>query len=157
MRGRIINPWDSPPGPSTSHRLVHITNLPPNCRWDSISPYITPANSIELHHLFARDALIQFSNSRLARHFISTYNNRLSIAGYPLTISLSPIPNLLSPSDQPGRISSPPSRVICIQVIKLRIYLGIHDIFEECSHFGTVERIICRPFKCVYSIQKTKI
>jgi hypothetical protein len=142
MRGRIIHPWDCPPGPGAAHRVVRVANLPPDCPWDVVAPLIAAPAEIELHHAFGRELLVQFASAARARQFVADAAGRLALRGYPLAIALSPIPQLLAPADAPAR-GAAPSRVICIQVMRLRVYLGIHDIFEECSHFGTVEKIIC--------------
>lgn len=140
MDGHVINPWECPPGENTNHRLVHMKNLPPNCQWTEIEPLFQSYN-IQLHHQFGKQALVQFSDPVAARAFIASYHGEINIKQYPVSISLSPLTHLIPISETTTRASA--SRVICIQVTRLRVYLGIHDIYDECSLFGTVEKIIC--------------
>jgi hypothetical protein len=141
MRGRVINPWDCPAGPNTPHRLVKIGQIPGDCNWEGLDRALVISDPFEIRHMFNKQALIQFENGQIARKFVRENKGRAHIGGMPLSIGLSPIPQLIAPTEQQGRTTQ--SRVICIQVMKLRVYLGIHDIYEECSHFGKVEKIIC--------------
>jgi hypothetical protein len=119
-----------------------MSNLPVDCKWDALAHLIPAAYPVELHHIFARQALVQFPTTQIARQFVAASAGKLRVAGHPLELELSPIPQLATAPDQPARAGQQ-SRVICIQVIKLRVYLGLYDIYEECSHFGTVKKIIC--------------
>lgn len=140
MRGVVVNPWECPAGLNTPHRLVHLSNLPPECCWSDLRPIFANRN-VELHHLFDHQVLVQFFDPYEARAFIDEMPQKLMISGYPISVSLSPLTHLIYPSEAPGRTGQ--SRVICIQVVRLRVYLGIHDIYDECSRYGTVEKIIC--------------
>ena len=141
MISRVINPWEIPPGENTSHRLIHMKNLPPECQWSEISNLFQNF-TVELHHFFGKQALIQLNDSPSARSFIAQYHGEVNVRGYPVRLSLSPLIQLY-PIHETTQHGVVPSRVICIQVIHLRVYLGIHDIYDECSKFGVVEKIIC--------------
>ncbi|OHT02328.1 hypothetical protein TRFO_07149 [Tritrichomonas foetus] len=139
MRGKLINPWQCPPDPMQC-RLLHLENLPPNCTWRELFPFFS---SIQIEHqnIFGHQALIQFYSPGQAYAFYESFHNKLMIGGYPITITFSPLTQLILTSESPTRTA--PSRVICIQVMKLRVCLGIQDIYDECSQFGIVEKIIC--------------
>ncbi|KAK8890487.1 hypothetical protein M9Y10_035263 [Tritrichomonas musculus] len=139
MSGKKINPWQCPPDPSQC-RLLHFENLPPNCTWNNIYPFIS-SFQIEHETIFGTQALVQFSNPQQAQRFYEYYHNQLVISGYPVAITYSPLTQLILTSESPTRTA--PSRVICIQVMRLRVCLGIQDIYDECSLFGIVEKIIC--------------
>ncbi|OHS95979.1 hypothetical protein TRFO_37876 [Tritrichomonas foetus] len=139
MSGKKINPWQCPPDPSQC-RLLHFENLPPNCTWQTLYPYTSSFN-IEHQSIFGHQALVQFIKPQQAQMFYEFYHNQLTINGYPITITYSPLTQLVFTSENPTR--TVPSRVICIQVMKLRVCLGIQDIYDECSLFGIVEKIIC--------------
>ena len=141
MWGRVVNPWDCPPGTRSLHRLVHISNIPAGTSWEDLHA-LFPTAQFSFHHTFGQQALIQFDDSSTAQNFVSDYRGKLVLNGSPLNVTLSRLPSLIPVPDQPDRFI-PQSRVICIQVVKLRVYLGIHDIYDECSRFGTVEKIIC--------------
>ncbi|KAH0785376.1 polypyrimidine tract-binding protein 3 isoform X1 [Histomonas meleagridis] len=138
MRGKIVNPWDCPPAPDGVHRLIHLSNLPPLCNVSDLSP-IFQNYQIEYYHLFENQALVQFADPYLAQNFLAIYRDKLTIQDYPIKVSMSPITHLIFSAGT----KMAPSPVICIQVINLRVYLGIQDIYDECSHFGKVLKIIC--------------
>ena len=141
MWGRVVNPWDCPPGAESMHRLVNISNIPVGTPWDTVHS-LFPDAAFSFHHRFGQQALIQFDNSEMAQEFVAKYRGKLILNGCPLNVSLSRLPSIIPVPEQHDWVI-PQSRVICIQVVKLRVYLGIHDIYDECSRFGTVEKIIC--------------
>ena len=142
MRGVIVNPWECPAGDSVLYRLVSLSNLPPGQSAQSVLKQKLADYRIEYTHFFGRQALIQFADPLKARQFVAENCNSLTIDGYPVTVALSPLEQLQIPQSE-ATFHMPPSRVICIQVMKLRVCLGIQDIYDECSHFGIVEKIIC--------------
>ena len=141
MRGRIVSPWNCPAGDSLQYRLVELTNLPPEKHTHMVIDQLAGFR-IEYTHFFGRQGLIQFFDPVEARSFVSQNTNRLTIAGYRIGVRMSPLGQLIiPPKEEPSYTQL--SRVICIQVIKLRVCLGIQDIYDECSQFGIVEKIIC--------------
>lgn len=137
MTRKVINPWDIPPGIDTNHRVIHIMNLPPGSNWAQIKPYFFNF-PIEFAHFFGNQALLQFVTSKDARNYIQ--NERKIIDELNVKIEFSIIPELIYDDFEsiPGA-----SLVICVQVNRLRLYLGIYDIYDQCSLFGTVDKIIC--------------
>ena len=55
-------------------KVVHFRNLPPKCGWEEINEHLTNY-SIELHHIYNTQALVQFTNSEEANKFISNNKN----------------------------------------------------------------------------------
>ena len=139
MSGRKVNPWQCPPDP-THCRLLHLSNLPPGCKWEHISPFFLSFH-VEYYIVFGSQALVQFVNTQQAQIFYSQCRGQLSLIGYPIIVTFSCLNQLTYLADTPTRMVQ--SRVICIQVMKLRVSLGIQDIYDECSLFGIVEKIIC--------------
>ena len=137
LKKKIINPWNSPPTSHSPHRVLHLSNLPNNSNWNSIKNNFD-TNSIEFTHFFSNQALIQFINTDLARNYIS--NCKGYIPNTTIKIQFSCIYYLDFENKEKY---NPNSKVICIQVVKLRLPLSIFDIYDECSLFGTVEKIIC--------------
>lgn len=140
MNGKKVNPWQCPPDPQF-RRIVHLDNLPPDCTLAHLYPFLVPFHEFDQPFMFGNQALIQFSNPQKAQAFVQHYQNKLVISGHPIDISFSPLTQLVFTGDSSSRQT--PSRVICIQVTKLRVCLGIQDIYDECSLFGIVEKIIC--------------
>jgi len=137
IKKKIINPWHSPPTTHSSHRVIHLYNLPHGTEWKSIESYFE-GYIIEFSHFFSSQALIQFSSSEMARKFMNELSNRLSAAQIQSEFSCI----YYLEWDNFEKMSGI-SRVLCIQVVKLRVPLSIFDIYDECSLFGTVEKIIC--------------
>lgn len=131
-------PWNYPPGQSRDHRLVDIIDLEPGTQWANVSKYFKHYR-IERYHFFGTQGIVQFSTADEAIRFVN--DKKYYIPELRATVTISPIPSIVAPS--PSQRKSVRSQVICIQVIRLRCYLGIHDIYDECSHFGIVEKIIC--------------
>lgn len=94
---------------------------------------------IKFQHTFQKQALIEFEDHKSAKRFIAEVKPELF--GSFANVELSTIPTLIPPDMSAQKPS--PSRVICLQLLRLQISLGIYDIYDECSHFGTVEKIIC--------------
>ena len=134
----LAKPWNYPPGQSDQHRLVHIIDLPQNSQWTDVSKYFKHYK-IERTHFFGTQGLVQFFSSEDARKFVNEHGAYLP--ELRATVTLSSLPFMIGPNPSTRRTLK--SRVICIQVIRLHGCLGIQDIFEECSHFGNVMKIIC--------------
>lgn len=134
------SPWEN--YVSLPSRVVHLRNLPPKCGWEEISEHFDNLN-IEQHHIFNNQALIQFVSSDEAKLFLSSNNNHINILGATVQAQLSNYPILNSSSDALFNGKNVPSKVICIQLVHLRIYMSMFDIYDECSKFGVVEKIIC--------------
>lgn len=149
MRGKIVNPWDCSIDQNCPHRLVHLSNLPPGCPVDDLKPFFSKYK-IEYYHVFDNKALVQFVNPSDAEQFISENQNKLSIQKYPIKMSMSSLTHLIFTTGT----KTAPSPVICIQVVNLRVYLGIQDIYDECSQFGRVMKIICFEKAAVNSVMQ---
>ena len=123
-------------------KVVHFRNLPPKCGWEEIEEKLG-SYTIEQHHIFNNQALIQFESSDDAKGFIAASKGFVMIKGTKVQIQMSNFPVLNSSSVAlfSGRVS--PSPVICIQLIHLRVYVSITDIYDECSLYGTIKKIIC--------------
>ena len=139
MRKRLINPWQCPPD-SSQCRLLELENLPPGCSWNDLHQYFV-SYDVEYQTVFDTKALVQLVAPHQARDFFEKNNGKLSLCGYQISVYLSPLIQLILTADSPTRTA--PSHVICIQVMKLRVCLGIQDIYDECAQFGAVEKIIC--------------
>jgi hypothetical protein len=85
----------------------------------------------------------------------------------PSPDSLLPLPKTASPSKAVPSPSLSPrypfssfqltrlataSRAICIQAVKLRVYLGMSTVFEECFHLDAAETIICFETKGQFTL-----
>ncbi|KAH0786278.1 polypyrimidine tract-binding protein 3 [Histomonas meleagridis] len=134
-------PWDlsaiAPPS-----RVVHLRNLPPKCGWEEISVHFE-TSTIEQHHIFNNQALIQFESADDAKLFLEQNNGKIEINGTIVQAQLSNYPILNSSSDALFNGKTGPSKVICIQLVHLRIFMSMFDIYDECSKYGTVQKIIC--------------
>lgn len=107
--------------------------------WSELAPIIEKQYPVKFGHTFGKNALIEFDSHNTAVKFISDFKS-YQLGSYA-TIAFSPIPSLELPDyNQSHQIAS---RVICLQILRLQISLGIYDIYDECSNFGTVEKIIC--------------
>lgn len=131
-------PWNYPPGQSREHRLVEIIDLTPGTEWSQVEKYFKPYK-IELHHFFGSQGLVQFNRAKDALKFVT--EKQYYISELRATVTISAIPSIVPPISAKRKMFR--SQVLRIQVIRLRCYLGIHDIYEECSRFGIVEKIIC--------------
>ena len=130
----LAKPWNYPPGQSKTHRLVKIIDLDPGTDWETVKKYFDKYK-IEKHYFFGTQGLVQFNDPNDAAKFLVEHN--YYIEDLHATVTFSSLPHVFFPRGKPK------SRVICIQIIRIRAYVGIHDIFEECSNFGKVLRIIC--------------
>jgi len=134
----ILNPTCFAP-PS---RVIHLRNLPPKCGWEEIFENLQ-GYDIEQHHMFNNQALIQFVNAEDACDFLEKSNGSICIHKVQIQAQLSNFPILNSSSEAlfSGRVA--PSPVVCIQLVYLRVYIGIPEIYDECSRFGNVIKMIC--------------
>ena len=130
----LAHPWRYPPGKELTHRLVKLTNLDPGTDWEKVKHFFD-GYKIQLYHFFGTQGLVQFLNASDAVKYIHTHN--FCIPELHATVTLSSIPQMVFPRTKPK------SRVICIRIIRVRAFVGIHDIYDECSNFGNVLRIIC--------------
>jgi len=138
MHHFLSNPWFCPQDNDSCSKVIHIYKLPEGFKWQNARK-IFEHYEIDKYHFFGTEGLVEFKNKGDTSRFMK--ENGQYIESIPAYIEISPIDSLIIPPPIHKRVS--PSRVICIQVIKLRQYLGIQDIFGECSHFGTVLKIIC--------------
>ncbi|EAY23498.1 hypothetical protein TVAG_071620 [Trichomonas vaginalis G3] len=143
----LAMPWNFPPGQNNDHRLVSIIDLEKGTNWSTISKYFKNYR-IERTFFFGNQGLVQFTTAAEAQRFVS--DKKYYIPEIRATATISPIPSIVSPT--PSQKKMVRSQVICIQVIRLRCYLGIHDIYDECSHFGVVQKIICFEKKGKYAL-----
>lgn len=142
MRGRIFAAWECPSGPDTQHRLVNIRDLPDSCGWDRLKVLVGD-KAVEYTHFFGSQALVQFCEVQDAKDFVmSAIDDGIMMGEAWLQVRMSTMQYLIPASERATRIGYE-TRVLCIQILKLRVYLGIHDIYDECSRLGTVEKIIC--------------
>lgn len=139
MRGKIIKPWDCPPSNPSIQKVVKITDMDKPTPWSELAPIIEKNYTIKFGHTFGKNALIEFDTHNTAVRFVSEF--KIHQLGSYATVSFSPIPSLEIPDYNPAHQSA--SRVICLQILRLQVSLGIYDIYDECSNFGTVEKIIC--------------
>ena len=130
----LARPWSYPPGQQSQHRLVKLIDLDPGTDWKKVKHFFD-GYKIEKFHFFGTQGLVQFCNSNDAIKYIVSHN--YFIPELHATVTLSSIPQMVFPRVKPK------SRVVCIQIIRVRAFVGIHDIYEECSNFGKVLRIIC--------------
>ena len=123
-------------------RVIHLRNLPSKCGWEEISDHLN-GYDVEQHHIFGNQALIQFISSNDALNFLENSKGILKIKDFQIQVQLSNFPILNSSSEAlfSGRVA--PSPVVCIQLLHLKIFMSIFDIYDECSRFGTVLKIIC--------------
>ena len=135
-RSKIFNQWENPSIDLSNHRVIHIGNLPDGCCWRDIK-VIFKDYYVEFSHFFGNQALIQFKTPQEAHEFIKS--NKV-IKPYNAPVEFSFFDSLIYDDFEsiPGA-----SRVICVQVTHLRLYLGIYDIYDQCSLFGVVDKIIC--------------
>ena len=134
----LAKPWNFPPGQTPAHRLVKIIDLQNGTQWKDISKYFKDYR-IEKTHFFGTQGLVQFFDPKEALQFITERQG--FIPEIRATVTFSSLPSMVWPNA--NRRSSTRTSVICIQVIRLKGYLGIQDIYEECAHFGNVLKIIC--------------
>lgn len=139
MRGKIIKPWDCPPLNPSVQKVVKITDMDKPISWAELAPSIESKYPVRFGHTFGKNALIEFESHNIALKFISDFKSNQF--GNYASISFSPIPTLELPDYALAHQNA--SRVICLQILKLQISLGIYDIYDECSNYGTVEKIIC--------------
>lgn len=138
MRGRIVNPWDCCIEQGSAHRLVHVTGLPLQCGAAALRTALSGCQ-IEHIHAFDGQALVQFASADEAAQFVAAHRDGLSVQRATARVRMSPLPRLILSAET----KMAPSPVICIQVVNLRVYLGIQDIYDECAQFGRVLKIIC--------------
>lgn len=134
----LAMPWNFPPGQTEDHRLVSIIDLEKGTTWAQISKYFKNYR-IERTFFFGTQGLIQFDTAAEAQRFVN--DKKYYIPELRATVTISSIPSIVSLSPSQKKMKRSP--VICLQITRLRCYLGIHDIYEECSNFGVVEKIIC--------------
>ena len=130
----LARPWSYPPGQQSAHRLVKLIDLDPGTDWKKVKPYFE-GYKIDKYHFFGTVGLVQFYDANEAHKYL--VQHQYYIPDLHATATLSSIPQMVFPRGKPK------SRVICIQIIRIRAFVGIHDIYEECSNFGKVLRIIC--------------
>lgn len=138
MRGKIIKPWDCPPSNTSLQCVLRISEMDKCYSVKDITPFFR-GYKVKFCHTFGKNALVEFESRDAAVKFKQDVSP--SKFGLSATIQFSPIPTLENP-DAAASVNSA-SRVICLQILKLQISLGIYDIYDECSNFGTVEKIIC--------------
>jgi len=151
MKGVIFKPWSCPPSQNSSNRVIHICNLPENVTWNVIERFFS-GYQVNFAHCFGKEALIDFRDYNCARSFLKNING--SLFGPKAKIEISCIPYLNPPDTSTNK--GTPSRVICLHITKLQISLSIYDIYDECSMFGTVEKIICFEKAGKYALVQMK-
>lgn len=138
MRGKIIKPWDCPPSNTSLQRVIRISEMDKCYSVEDIMPFFNGYN-VKFCHTFGKNALVEFDSRNTATRFLQDVSP--SRFGLSTNLQFSPIPTLENPDA--AAASPQASRVICLQILRLQISLGIYDIYDECSNFGTVEKIIC--------------
>jgi hypothetical protein len=138
MRGKIIKPWDCPPSNYFNQRVIRISEMDKGYSVEGIMPFFSGYN-IKFCHTFGKNALVEFDSRNTAQKFLQDVSP--TKFGLYAKIQFLPIPTI----ESSGAAAASPhvSRVICLQILRLQISLGIYDIYDECSNFGTVEKIIC--------------
>lgn len=131
-------PWNFPPAQMEDHRLVSIIDLEKGTTWASVSKYFKNYK-IERTFFFGTQGLIQFDTAEEAQRFVK--DKKYYIPELRATVTISSIASILALSPTQKKMKRSP--VICLQITRLRCYLGIHDIYDECSNFGIVQKIIC--------------
>lgn len=138
MTGRITRPWDFISPLNRKYKVVLISDIDASITKDFIKEKVNPFEPT-FFHFFGNKALIQFPSEKHAKQYISEF--KPNDFGSFSSVNLSPIGTIIH--DNINKSDAIPSKVICLRIEKLHISLGIYDIYDECSHFGVVEKIIC--------------
>lgn len=123
-------------------RVAHLRGLPAKCGWEEINEIVKDFK-VESKHIFNNQALIQFETHGDALKFITESKGVVYIKEAKVRVQFSNFPVLNSSAIALFSNRVPPSPVICIQLIHLRMYIGITDIYDECAPYGTIKKIIC--------------
>ena len=138
MRGKILKPWDCPPLNTSILCVLRISEMDKTYKKTEFEHFFI-GYAVTFIHTWAKNALVEFDSHSSALKFLQ--ENPPTKFGIYAKVQFSHIPNIERPNQA---LASPLlSRVICLQILRLQISLGICDIYDECSNFGTVEKIIC--------------
>ena len=138
MRGKILKPWDCPPLNTSILCVLRISEMDKTYTKTEFERFFT-GYPVTFIHTWEKNALVEFDCHNSALKYLQ--ENPPTKFGIYAKVQFSHIPTIERPNQA---LASPLlSRVICLQILRLQISLGIYDIYDECSNFGTVEKIIC--------------